>query len=278
MSKFYCLCPICFNKVLKGEVPETELEGHRRKIEATKEAFKKENSNQDITNVVMDFASDRRTKRVYLTGSESYRYTRWSVFNVTHCSKEGEERAYDYFDVISSLSEEESGLKVKHDSLYVINGLKEVFERMGREGLLKRIISIWSDNGRHFKNKVVVNYLISLVGETFDELRMRFFERYHGKSICDRHFGNISRTMREYSGDIITYEGFESVISSIPNTRVIELNEGGIAVDDVPEEIDRVRMRTDYIRISIEDETRNKKKVAMICFNYSSNEFEKEEL
>ena len=84
--------------------------------------------------------------------------------------------------------------------------------------------------------------------------------------------------MREYSGDITTYEGFESVISSIPNTRVIELNEGGIAVDDVPEEIDRVRMRTDYIRISIEDETRNKKKVAMICFNYSSNEFENEEL
>ena len=78
--------------------------------------------------------------------------------------------------------------------------------------------------------------------------------------------------MRDYSGDITTYDGFESVISSILTTRVIELNEGGIAVDDVPEEIDRVRMRTDYILISIEDETKNKKKVAMICFNYSSNE------
>jgi hypothetical protein len=65
-------------------------------------------------------------------------------------------------------------------------------------------LSVWCDNGPHFRHKILFDYFASLIKplDTFHTLEfvyLNFFVENHGKSICDVRFSVLSRFISEYT-------------------------------------------------------------------------------
>ena len=246
VESYYMLCPLCFNKKLWKSVPDHQLFRHKTLLSDTAKRFSSELKNKDVSLIVMDFAADRRSQQIYKTGKDEYRYTRWAVFNGTLCS---ENKEYTYIDVTSELGEKE-GVKIRHDTRYSINALMKVLSNLSENKRLKKKLNLWCDNGKHFKNEKMVNFLISLVGKMFEEISLNFIVPYHGKSICNKHFGAISRKLRFCKNDITTLETLEKEMETLSNTTVLTLDPNLVELEEMDQTIERIDEDTSVIRIS----------------------------
>jgi len=142
------------------------------------------------------------------------------------------------------------GVTIRHETQYAVNALMQVLSKMSDKGLLKKKLSLWCDNGKHFKNTGVVNFLCSLVGKMFKEISLNFFVPYHGKSICDKHFGTISMKTRVCGKDITTIEDLEEQMRGVTNTTVLRLKLDLVELEQQEQTVERIPAETSVIKIA----------------------------
>ena len=110
------------------------------------------------------------------------------------------------------------------------------------------------------KSLALVSYLAELTGTRFASVSQKFFVRYHGKSICDRHFGNVARARYYYSEDIRETGDLRKALRNLSNEVFLEipdeplgrkcdkLNWKGIgqvdAVEDIRVEREEIKLST----------------------------------
>ena len=99
---------------------------------------------------------------------------------------------YFYFDFISKC--------LTHDGIFVKLALDKLFSSNLFKSFKLNSLKIWSDNAKHFKNKILLYNLGRLQELYFPKgIEQWFFEAYHGKSLVDGHFGNISQWIKKYT-------------------------------------------------------------------------------
>ncbi|PVU89784.1 hypothetical protein BB560_006271, partial [Smittium megazygosporum] len=86
---------------------------------------------------------------------------------------------------------------LSHDSLYVINCLKDLLCRSEFQEFEE--IDIWSDSGPHFKNADYLYSACLALRQIFSskKFKLNYFMENHGKSDVDGHFGVLSRWFKE---------------------------------------------------------------------------------
>ena len=94
--------------------------------------------------------------------------------------------------------------------------LKKFFLMHGKD----KMIHFWADAGKHFENKTVISSLLQnkLISS------VNFFPGRHGKSECDRHFGNVTSalTLASKSRKICTLQDVKAAIEPmIANTTAL---------------------------------------------------------
>ena len=189
--------------------------------------FKDDLMNSDSLVCVMDFSSNIRTKHIRNTQSMGFVYDQWTLFNLTVLRTGEKEDVEKYFDVFTFLNHRKERLS-KHNSDYVISALKRIFQHSLFEDKKRKNLSLWSDNGLALKNTKVVHYLASLSGTRFTSSSYKFFVEYHGKSICDRHFGNVARARYNYEEELTSTVDLRKALSSLKNTELIEIYENDV--------------------------------------------------
>ena len=195
-DSFFCLCPVCQVPGVQKNDPD-EYERHRILTKDRSLRFKKDLSDPESLVCVMDFSSNIRSKSVFATQNEGFTYNQWTLFNLTVLQTAESEVVEKYFDVFTFHKYGEERV-VKHNSEYIINALSLIFQHQSFEAYENKNLLLWSDNGRRMKSLALVIYLSELSGTKFRSVSQKFFMKFHGKSICDRHFGSIAR-VRYYS-------------------------------------------------------------------------------
>lgn len=80
-----------------------------------------------------------------------------------------------------------------HDAIFVKTALSSLFASDLWTSFNIQKLAIWCDNAPHFRNKILLAYLLDLVKQNdFQEVYLCFFEPYHGKSEVDSMFGILT--------------------------------------------------------------------------------------
>ncbi|PVU84493.1 hypothetical protein BB560_002590 [Smittium megazygosporum] len=118
-------------------------------------------------------------------------YQKSQISDLCFCvlSKSGDQIQRRYYNYLSE--------NLSHDSLYVINCLKDLLYRPEFQEFEE--VNLWSDSGPHFKN---ADYLYSVCLELpqifpSKKFKLNYFMENHGKSKVDGHFGVLSRWFKE---------------------------------------------------------------------------------
>ncbi|PVZ96956.1 hypothetical protein BB558_007110 [Smittium angustum] len=118
-------------------------------------------------------------------------YQKSQISDLCFCvlSKSGDLVQRRYYNYLSE--------NLSHDSLYVINCLKDLLCRSEFQEFEE--VNLWSDSGPHFKN---ADYLYSACLELpqifpSKKFKLNYFMENHGKSDVDGHFGVLSRWFKE---------------------------------------------------------------------------------
>ena len=205
---FFCLCPICQNPQEKPTI--AELTKHVEQVQKRWASFKEDLLNKEMLVCVMDFASNPRSKRTHMTQIEGFSYDQWTFFNLTVLKTDSKENVDKYFDVLTYHSKNEERIS-KYNSDYVLEALKKIFKNPFFKSKRGKNLVIWMDNGKSLKSTKVLRYLASLSGTQFSSVSPKYFFQYHGKGICDRHFGKASWLRRRSGGNITTTEDLKEV-------------------------------------------------------------------
>jgi hypothetical protein len=161
-----------------------------------------ESINQDIASLkdrealfVIDFKANLKVNqhRVQLN-HEFYQQHSRSLLGVAvvlpdKVSKENNIHNIVYIDILSD--------NLSHNAHFVITSLKSVFEHEFIQNLNLSKITFWMDGAGHFKNGQLAKYFSDVELEKNIKLKWNYFTEYHGKSLCDGRFGNISRFIAE---------------------------------------------------------------------------------
>jgi hypothetical protein len=86
-----------------------------------------------------------------------------------------------------------------HDAIFVKVALAHLFSSNIWQSFNISKLAIWCDNAPHFRNKVLLAYLLELIQDKdFSEVVLCFFEAYHGKSEVDSMFGTLTYWLDEW--------------------------------------------------------------------------------
>ena len=246
-DSFFCLCPVC--QVPGSRNKDSEgFKRHRILIKDRSLRFKKDLMDPESLVCVIDFSSNIRSKRVLATQDDGFVYNQWTLFNLTVLQTAESEVVERYFDVFTFHKYGKERV-LRHNSEYVINALDLIFRDQLFDAHRGKRLSLWSDNGRTLKSSAIVVYLAKLSGTRFASVSQKFFVKFHGKSICDRHFGCIARARYHYSDDMQDTEDLRLALSNISSEVFLEIPDKplnkkayflkiqGIAIVDVVEDI-----------------------------------------
>ncbi|PVU96561.1 hypothetical protein BB560_005800, partial [Smittium megazygosporum] len=118
-------------------------------------------------------------------------YQKSQISDLCFCvvSKSGDRIQRRYYNYLSE--------NLSHDSLYIINCLKDLLYRSEFQEFEE--VNLWSDSGPHFKNTDYL-YLVCLeLPQIFSskKFKLNYFMENHGKSDVDGRFGVLSRWFKE---------------------------------------------------------------------------------
>ncbi len=212
----------------------------------------------------MDISSNIRSKHVFATQNEGFKYSQWTLFNLTVLQTAESEVVEKYFDVFTF--HEYGKIKfLKHNSEYVINALSLIFQHPSFDAHRNKNFELWSDNGGAMKSSALIVYLSELAGTRFASVSQKFFVKYHGKSICDRHFGNIARARYYSSLDIkdtddlfralisLSKEVFLEILDNPLGWKRSELKLKGIKeideIEDIRKEGEGITLKTKFLKV-----------------------------
>jgi hypothetical protein len=81
-----------------------------------------------------------------------------------------------------------------HDAIFVKVALSDLFASNLWQSFKITRLALWCDNAPHFRNKVLLAYLLDLCEKKeFQEIFLCYFEPYHGKSAVDSMFGVMTK-------------------------------------------------------------------------------------
>ena len=114
------------------------------------------------------------------------------------------------------------------------NNFKWFFLRPFWKNLNISNIFLWSDNGPHFKNKLLLLFYSQIISKKiFSFISCNFFEPYHGKSFVDGQFGQLSKWITNWSKhsflntseDLLNCFEQSNKFSKFPNRNFFEIKE-----------------------------------------------------
>lgn len=159
---FFCLCPFCDTNKYPGYE-----KGHRKIIEAAKNAYQMDIHNPDTLTITVDYALSIRSKKEKSTTSDWFSYDKWTLFNITATEMNGDEPIRTYFDVFV-YEDHEDKVKLKHNSELTMLIFDKILSNDFFKERKKKTLSIWNDNGRNIKGFKTIHYLLSLIKPHFD--------------------------------------------------------------------------------------------------------------
>lgn len=196
------LCTLCYKgslvQIAYNDIPHppdvvTTLETlqlHRECIYAQKQAFDDELEalSDDSIMLILDFKENiaiggslNEVNQIFFNKSSI------SVLGFAVISKKNEVLSVDYFDFLSSI--------LNHDSRFSGECLIKLLSQTRFRAFQR--VSIWSDNGPHFRSHEFLYYSLHLVPKIFSgPVTFSRFCEYHGKNLVDGHFGVLSNTLK----------------------------------------------------------------------------------
>lgn len=197
------LCELCYEgmllKIRHTGMPLPEnvantlavLENHIQVLQAQKAAFRAEVDNLDDRSVIiiLDFKENMVIGGgLNEVGRTFYSKSAVSVLGFAVISREDGLLSIDYHDFLSSI--------LSHDSKFAGECLVQLLNILICKGYLN--LSIWSDNGPHFRSKEFLYYGLVLATRIFPGIvSVNRFCEYHGKNVVDSHFGSLSRSFEQ---------------------------------------------------------------------------------
>lgn len=198
-DRYRCLQCFGHNDPIRTE----EFEKHLSLVEKQTYSYKKqkENLNTDELIIVYDFSTIHETALFKIRD-----------LNITVISKncEKNELEYYYFDYFS---ENAKDYKYTFMAFYNLFSTEDFIRS-------KKKIHLWSDGGLKTKENI---YYPSILEDDFNlTMDVNFFAPYHGHSICDGHFGNGKKKIRNQiaTGVISRREEIYDTFKSLKNTKV----------------------------------------------------------
>ena len=84
---------------------------------------------------------------------------------------------------------------LSHDSFFVKEAIKELLKKPLFEEM--NHLRFWSDCENHFRSKAVLYLTLKELTHEYNFISVKqdFFSEYHGKSVCDTHFSEISTAL-----------------------------------------------------------------------------------
>lgn len=122
-----------------------------------------------------------------------------------------------------------------HDSFFVKEALRQMFETNEFKSLKIESISFWMDGGPHFRSHEFNCFFLDLFrSKKFKEVNWNHFVEYHGKNYCDSHFSVVSYILKVKERQI------EDPLTSI--SQVVEtLEEGFKKIEENRKDLKRKR-------------------------------------
>ena len=142
-----------------------------------------------------------------------------------------------------------------HNSAYIMNALSLIFRHSFFDGKEQKNLVLWSDNGKPMKSANLVLFLASLAETRFATVNQKFFVPFHGKSICDRHFGCIARTKKKGGNDILSTPELWKSLEGIDKKVFIEMTNLGHVPEQDEIQIEGISGMSSIERIRREGES-----------------------
>ncbi|KAJ5079105.1 ubiquitin carboxyl-terminal hydrolase [Anaeramoeba ignava] len=207
-------CPLCSGPNAKK---------HRMRVESMKKLYNTKIEDPNTLVVILDFSVNIQERRDKWETPEFYTSKSWILLNATLMLDK-----IQYLDFITNDNHKDQQMVY-----FILGKLQEsIMEKIKNQEIgQKEKICFFSDGGNHLHNNVVISRIINLFYPHFKDIEIFFFEAYHGKSACDRHFGLISRQKKSF-GDILSLKDLDIFLSGLNNTSCF------------PMEIDRSKLIT----------------------------------
>jgi hypothetical protein len=118
-------------------------------------------------------------------GQSWYTRERRTIFGMALNKKEADGSISKWhFNIVSDC--------LAHDAIFVKQALTHLFATKLWDSFKIEHLYLWCDNAPHFRNTILLAYLLDLVKQKeFQTIKLCFFEAYHGKSEVDGMFGTL---------------------------------------------------------------------------------------
>jgi hypothetical protein len=211
-SKMTDMCPICVNgKNIEKKLQVTNNQELLNEVELYHQHlfFKDQQRNlfnesiNSTTNsscvIILDFKQNFKIGGGPIeTNQQFYSKKQISVLGFAiYYKDENNIQQVRYIDFLSEI--------LSHDSLFVINCIKKLFE-MTFMSQFKQVC-FWSDSGKHFRSAEYMYYILYRLSNFYQiQCFINFFAEYHGKNAVDGHFGILTHWFNEGESvqDILT--------------------------------------------------------------------------
>lgn len=119
-------------------------------------------------------------------GQSWYTRERRTIFGMALNKKEADGSISKWhFNIVSDC--------LAHDAIFVKQALTHLFATKLWDSFKIEHLYLWCDNAPHFRNTILLAYLLDLVKQKeFQTIKLCFFEAYHGKSEVDGMFGTMT--------------------------------------------------------------------------------------
>lgn len=197
------VCPKCkfLKALLKKNSPSQEdknliktLMKHRESAHVQRDKFKEEleslKQNPQKGIIIIDFKENYRFWHSREQDANAYRNNLIStIFNVSvFISRNQIIQVHNWTFCSNNLS---------HDSFFVKEALRQVFQTREFQDLEIESVSFWMDGGPHFRSHELNALFVEIFrSKQFKEVKWNHYLEYHGKNYCDVHFSVINHIFK----------------------------------------------------------------------------------
>lgn len=194
-----CTCPInqIQQQIINAHLVVKKIcETHRHQKTSQKAAYNKQIEELKVGQaiLVLDYKQNIQLKQSQRElGNDWFNKPQRTCFGAVllYLDRNDQKLKKHPFDILST--------NLSHNSLFTITAIEAV---LGHEFFISQeftSLSIWNDGGASLKNKEVLHYLGEFYQQNKVDLQWNVFTEYHGKSVCDTRFSNISSFLKRYS-------------------------------------------------------------------------------
>ncbi|KAH3722642.1 hypothetical protein Pelo_18652 [Pelomyxa schiedti] len=210
------LCPYCLEK-LDADNPSSRYQYHRKQVTQLSEAYKqcKEHLGWGEALFVADYSRFHE--------SESFKV---HSYNIAWIQRDVRTHQYTtvYLDFVANYPHTWRFTRAAWETLFLHSPFSAILSQLKK-------VYIWQDGGlKTMQNLGTINTIINEVHQQYpnSELKasMHFFAPHHGHSICDSHFSNVKKHLRnKLSGNLLMNSKIiVDTMADLPHSTAFELS------------------------------------------------------